>query len=58
MENGSLWNGCAKKKKLDWDTQLQITIGAAQGLAYLHHDCSFRIIHRCQVVKHSTGQGL
>nr|DAD44259.1 TPA_asm: hypothetical protein HUJ06_002489 [Nelumbo nucifera] len=49
MENGSLWDllhGPTKKKKLDWDTRLQIALGAAQGLAYLHHDCSPRIIHR------------
>ncbi|KAG8077024.1 hypothetical protein GUJ93_ZPchr0006g44884 [Zizania palustris] len=50
MENGSLWDilheGPTKKKKLDWETRLQIALGAAQGLAYLHHDCSPRIIHR------------
>ncbi|WCJ29307.1 Leucine-rich receptor-like protein kinase family protein [Euphorbia peplus] len=49
MENGSLWDqlhGPTKKKKLDWDTRLQIALGAAQGLAYLHHDCSPRVIHR------------
>lgn len=49
MENGSLWDllhGPAKKKKLDWDTRLHIALGAAQGLTYLHHDCSPRIIHR------------
>ncbi|KAK4600458.1 hypothetical protein RGQ29_010202 [Quercus rubra] len=49
MENGSLWDllhGHTKKKKLDWDTRLMIALGAAQGLAYLHHDCSPRIIHR------------
>lgn len=49
MDNGSLWDllhGHAKKKKLDWDTRLKIALGAAQGLAYLHHDCSPRIIHR------------
>ncbi|KAI6682132.1 hypothetical protein NL676_036013 [Syzygium grande] len=49
MENGSLWDilhGPAKKKKLDWDTRLKIALGAAEGLAYLHHDCSPRIIHR------------
>ncbi|GMG99161.1 hypothetical protein Nepgr_001001 [Nepenthes gracilis] len=49
MENGSLWDllhGPMKKKKLDWDTRLKIALGAAQGLAYLHHDCSPRIIHR------------
>ncbi|XP_015972178.1 LRR receptor-like serine/threonine-protein kinase ERECTA [Arachis duranensis] len=49
MENGSLWDllhGASKKKKLDWDMRLKIALGAAQGLAYLHHDCSPRIIHR------------
>ncbi|KAL5559546.1 hypothetical protein UlMin_035757 [Ulmus minor] len=49
MENGSLWDllhGPARKKKLDWDTRLKIALGAAQGLSYLHHDCSPRIIHR------------
>nr|QQZ02320.1 LRR receptor-like serine/threonine-protein kinase [Cucumis sativus]QQZ02323.1 LRR receptor-like serine/threonine-protein kinase ERECTA [Cucumis sativus] len=51
MENGSLWDhlhgsGSTKKKKLDWDTRLNIAHGAAQGLSYLHHDCSPRIIHR------------
>ncbi|KAJ1258486.1 hypothetical protein BS78_10G079400 [Paspalum vaginatum] len=50
MEGGSLWDvlheGSSKKKKLDWETRLRIALGAAQGLAYLHHDCSPRIIHR------------
>ncbi|KAJ6847360.1 LRR receptor-like serine/threonine-protein kinase ERECTA [Iris pallida] len=49
MENGSLWDllhGPSKKKRLDWATRLRIALGAAQGLAYLHHDCSPRIIHR------------
>ncbi|THU61722.1 hypothetical protein C4D60_Mb07t26310 [Musa balbisiana] len=49
MENGSLWDllhGPTKKKKLEWDARLRIALGAAQGLAYLHHDCSPRIIHR------------
>eukprot|EP01018_Ginkgo_biloba_P016899 Gb_33675 [translate_table: standard] len=49
MVNGSLWDllhGPSKKVKLDWDTRLKIAVGAAQGLAYLHHDCNPRIIHR------------
>ncbi|XAR66174.1 Non-specific serine/threonine protein kinase [Bertholletia excelsa] len=49
MENGSLWDllhGPMKKVKLDWETRLKIAVGAAQGLAYLHHDCNPRIIHR------------
>ncbi|XP_047341064.1 LRR receptor-like serine/threonine-protein kinase FEI 2 isoform X2 [Impatiens glandulifera] len=33
-------------EQLDWDTRLNIIMGAAKGLAYLHHDCSPRIIHR------------
>lgn len=42
----SLCSGPTKKKKLDWNLRLKIALGAAQGLAYLHHDCSPRIIHR------------
>ncbi|PIN11810.1 Serine/threonine protein kinase [Handroanthus impetiginosus] len=49
MENGSLWDllhGPSKKVKLDWETRLKVAVGAAQGLAYLHHDCDPKIIHR------------
>ncbi|KAF2535982.1 hypothetical protein F2Q68_00023120 [Brassica cretica] len=50
MENGSLWDllhgPAGKKAKLHWETRLKIAVGAAQGLAYLHHDCTPRIIHR------------
>eukprot|EP00268_Persea_americana_P021496 TRINITY_DN2145_c0_g1_i1.p1 TRINITY_DN2145_c0_g1~~TRINITY_DN2145_c0_g1_i1.p1 ORF type:complete len:619 (-),score=115.05 TRINITY_DN2145_c0_g1_i1:490-2346(-) len=35
-----------KSEQLDWDARLNIIMGAAKGLAYLHHDCSPRIIHR------------
>ncbi|XP_057951721.1 LRR receptor-like serine/threonine-protein kinase FEI 2 [Malania oleifera] len=31
---------------LNWNARLQIALGSARGLAYLHHDCSPRIIHR------------
>jgi len=40
-------DSCAEKsEQLDWDTRVTIIMGAAKGLAYLHHDCSPRIIHR------------
>ncbi|XP_019191507.1 PREDICTED: leucine-rich repeat receptor-like serine/threonine-protein kinase BAM1 [Ipomoea nil] len=31
---------------LNWETRLKIAIGAAQGLCYMHHDCSPPIVHR------------
>ncbi|KAH1161010.1 hypothetical protein AAZX31_01G007300 [Glycine max] len=31
---------------LDWPKRLHIAIGAAQGLSYMHHDCSPPIVHR------------
>ncbi|KAL7166387.1 hypothetical protein ACSBR2_037125 [Camellia fascicularis] len=31
---------------LNWPTRLQIAVGAAQGLCYMHHDCCPPIIHR------------
>ncbi|KAK4793436.1 hypothetical protein SAY86_023871 [Trapa natans] len=36
----------ATRDFLDWPTRLQIAVGAAQGLCYMHHDCSPPIIHR------------
>ncbi|XP_057448786.1 LRR receptor-like serine/threonine-protein kinase FEI 2 [Lotus japonicus] len=35
-----------RSEQLDWDSRLNIIMGAAKGLSYLHHDCSPRIIHR------------
>jgi serine/threonine protein kinase len=34
------------KPPLDWDTRLNIAVGAARGLAYLHNDTDPPIIHR------------
>lgn len=31
---------------MEWPTRLKIGIGAARGLAWLHHNCNPRIIHR------------
>ncbi|PIN11598.1 Serine/threonine protein kinase [Handroanthus impetiginosus] len=49
MENGSLGDVLYGEKGgvlLDWPKRLAIAKGAAQGLAYLHHDCVPAIIHR------------
>ncbi|KAG0579542.1 hypothetical protein KC19_4G105400 [Ceratodon purpureus] len=49
MPNGSLGdllhNG-KEKTIFDWSIRCKIAIGAAQGLAYLHHDCQPQILHR------------
>ncbi|KAL7150796.1 hypothetical protein ABFS83_05G137400 [Erythranthe nasuta] len=53
MENHSLDKWLYGKKRelrngvvLDWAARLRIAIGAAQGLCYMHHDCTPAIIHR------------
>ncbi|KAI3468175.1 hypothetical protein Pfo_024838 [Paulownia fortunei] len=39
-------NSAAHNHVLDWPARLRIAIGAAQGLCYMHHDCTPAIIHR------------
>uniref|UniRef100_A0A1J3IXE7 non-specific serine/threonine protein kinase n=1 Tax=Noccaea caerulescens TaxID=107243 RepID=A0A1J3IXE7_NOCCA len=52
MENGSLGDVLHSEKEhcavspLDWTIRYSIAVGAAQGLAYLHHDLVPPIIHR------------
>lgn len=47
MPNGSLGEMLHEKRRmLNWDARYKIALGAAQGLAYLHHDCMPPIIHR------------
>ncbi|KAG6646893.1 hypothetical protein CIPAW_07G040300, partial [Carya illinoinensis] len=49
MENGSLGDVLHGEKGgtlLDWPRRYSIAVGAAQGLAYLHHDCVPAIVHR------------
>lgn len=33
------------QKSLDWSARLNIALGSARGLAYLHHDCCPKIVH-------------
>ncbi|KAK7350547.1 hypothetical protein VNO77_09286 [Canavalia gladiata] len=49
MPNGNLHDQlhpAAGESTLDWPMRLKIAIGAAKGLAWLHHSCNPRIIHR------------
>ncbi|VFQ71604.1 unnamed protein product [Cuscuta campestris] len=51
MANGNLFKALHRKIKLgkpelDWDQRYKIALGAAKGIAYLHHDCSPPVIHR------------
>ncbi|MCO5600035.1 hypothetical protein L7F22_054143 [Adiantum nelumboides] len=47
MPNGSLGEFLHEKRRaLDWESRYKIALGAAQGLAYLHHDCMPPILHR------------
>lgn len=34
------------KITLDWETRYRIAIGVAEGMSYLHHDCSPAVVHR------------
>ncbi|KAL8250465.1 hypothetical protein R6Q59_034158 [Mikania micrantha] len=34
------------EETLSWNARLKVAYGSARGLAYLHHDCSPRIVHR------------
>ncbi|GAQ87130.1 Putative serine-threonine/tyrosine-protein kinase catalytic domain containing protein [Klebsormidium nitens] len=47
-ENGNLGSALSSRSKLplDWDTRMNIAVGAARGLSYLHNDTEPRIIHR------------
>ncbi|KAF8391750.1 hypothetical protein HHK36_021984 [Tetracentron sinense] len=50
MSNGNLHDQLhpveAEAKAMEWPLRLRIGIGAAKGLAWLHHNCNPRIIHR------------
>ncbi|CAM6109257.1 unnamed protein product [Calypogeia fissa] len=48
VSNGSLYNALHGHRKpvMKWPRRMNIAIGTARGLAYLHEDCNPRIIHR------------
>ncbi|KAM3351152.1 hypothetical protein ACQJBY_023261 [Aegilops geniculata] len=60
MDNGSLdgWlhghalphraghSASSNEGGLDWPTRIRVAVGAAQGLCYMHHECSPPIVHR------------
>ena len=50
MANGSLGAVLHERRgagaQLEWDVRYRIVLGAAQGIAYLHHDCVPPIVHR------------
>ncbi|KAI4347056.1 hypothetical protein L6164_007905 [Bauhinia variegata] len=46
-KNGSsAMSGSVQHAVLDWPKRLQIALGAAHGLSYMHHDCVPLIVHR------------
>ncbi|KAI3666966.1 hypothetical protein L6452_42007 [Arctium lappa] len=51
MENGSLAENLSTGK-LDWATRLDISVGTAKGLAYLHEECLEWVLH-CDVKPHN-----
>jgi len=58
LENGSLdlwlhrksgastFSDLVQQVNLDWPKRLQIAVGVAHGLSYMHHDCLQPIVHR------------
>ena len=50
MEQGTFYDQLhpleSEYSSMDWPLRLRIGIGAAKGLAWLHHNCNPRIIHR------------
>ncbi|XP_076923775.1 putative receptor protein kinase ZmPK1 [Bidens hawaiensis] len=51
MANGSLAKSL-ESNKLDWEKKVEIAIGTAKGLAYLHEECLEWVLH-CDVKPHN-----
>ena len=41
-----MWADSSRGKALRWETRLEIILGTAEGLVYLHENSNMRIIHR------------
>ncbi|KAI3856851.1 hypothetical protein MKW92_010001 [Papaver armeniacum] len=44
--NGNLYKALFGRKRPNWETRLKICIGIAKGLAFLHEEADFRVVHR------------
>ena len=45
LSNGTLASFLYRDSKASWNLRVQIAVGIARGLLYLHEECSTQIIH-------------
>ncbi|XP_076925092.1 G-type lectin S-receptor-like serine/threonine-protein kinase LECRK3 [Bidens hawaiensis] len=53
MSNGTLASFVFGISKPDWNKRVQMAIGIARGIAYLHEECTTQIIH-CDIKPHNV----
>ncbi|KAF7030502.1 hypothetical protein CFC21_042031 [Triticum aestivum] len=46
LPNGAGHSASSNEGGLDWPTRIRVAVDAAQGLCYMHHECSPPIVHR------------
>lgn len=46
MPNGTVWDHLHVTHALQWPERVRVATGAARGLAWLHHSCNPRVLHR------------